>query len=116
MWGLREKQFIIRSLRTVFAGEQWFSFQHLGKYAPSAPDIHRDIVLLPGQHDFWSPIISRGDVSGHLGILYSSETEITDLARFRIGFVAMMGSKYLEITILVNEDVAGFLGSSVSNC
>ena len=45
-------------LRTVFAGEQWLPFQHLGEYAPSAPDINRDIVLLPGQHDLRSPVVS----------------------------------------------------------
>ena len=49
----------IGSSRTIFAGEQWFSFQHLGKYAPGAPDVNRNIVLLPGQHDFRSPIVTR---------------------------------------------------------
>ena len=74
-------------LRTVFAGEQRLSFQHLGEYAPSAPDIDRDVILLPGQHDLWSPIVPRRDISGHLRILDASETEITDLVRFKIGLV-----------------------------
>jgi len=96
-------------LRTVFAGEQRFSFQHLGEYAPGAPDVNRHIVLLPGQHDFRSPVVPRRDISGHLRILNASETEITDLAQFRNELVAVMRSKYLKITVLINENVTGFL-------
>jgi len=96
-------------LRTIFAGEQWFPFQHLGEYAPSAPDINRDIVLLPGQHDLRSPIVPCRDISCHLRILNASETEITDLGRFRIELMKVMRSEYLKIAILINENVTGFL-------
>ena len=49
------------------------------------------LVLLPSKHDLRCSVISRGDVSSHLGVLYTGETEVADL----------------EIAVLVYENVAG---------
>ena len=75
----------------ILAREEWFAFQHFCKYAPSAPDIHFDIVLLPGQHDLWRPVVPRRNIAGHLRILDSRQAEIANL----------------EVAILVDQDVAG---------
>ena len=98
----------IGSLRTIFTREQWFSFQHLRKYASGTPDVDRNIVLLPGQHDFWSTIVTRRDVSGHLRILDAGETEITDLARFRIKLVAVIRSNTLRSQFSLMRILLGF--------
>lgn len=42
---------------TVFAWEQWLTLQHLGKYTPGTPNINRDVVLLPREHDLWCAIV-----------------------------------------------------------
>ena len=76
----------------IFSREQWFSFQHLCKYAPSTPNINLDVVLLPREHDFGSSVISRRNIAGHLGVLDTSETEIADF----------------EIAVLVDQDIAVF--------
>jgi hypothetical protein len=75
----------------ILAWEQWLAFEHLGKDAAGAPDVHLDVVLLPCEHDLRRPIVSRRDVAGHLGILYARQAEVTDL----------------EVAILVYEDVGG---------
>ena len=54
---MRISGYDIGSQRTVFAREQRFSFQHLGKDTAGTPNVNRDIVLLPGQHDFRGPIV-----------------------------------------------------------
>ena len=38
-----------------------------------------NVVLLPCEHDLRSPVIPRGHVASHLGILKTREPEITDL-------------------------------------
>jgi hypothetical protein len=41
-------------------------------------------VFLPVQHDFWSSVVSRCDISCHVVLFVASKTEIADLevARF----------------------------------
>jgi len=75
----------------VFSREQRLALEHLGEDASCTPDIHLDIVLLPCEHDFWRSVVSGRNVSCHLGVLYTSETEVADL----------------EIAVLVDENVAG---------
>ena len=94
--------------RTIFTREQWFPFQHLGKYAPGAPDINRNIVLLPGQHDFRSPVVTCRDVSGHLRVLDAGKTEITDLVRFRIKLAGVIRSSTLRSQFSLMRILLGF--------
>ena len=76
----------------VLAGEQRLALQHLGEDAACTPDIHFHIILLPCEHDLRRPVVSRGDVAGHLRVLYTRQAEVADL----------------EVAILVHEDVGGF--------
>lgn len=73
----------------VFAREQRLALQHLRKNTPCTPDIHFHIVLLPCEHDLGRPVVSRGDIACHLGILYTRQAEVADF----------------EIAILVYENV-----------
>jgi hypothetical protein len=75
----------------VLSGEQRLAFKHFCKDAPRAPDINLDVILLPGEHNLRCSVVSRRDVSSHLGVLYTGETEVADL----------------EIAVFVDEDVAG---------
>ena len=75
----------------IFSREQWLALQHLREDAARTPDINLHIVLLPCEHNLWRSVVSRGDISGHLGILNTRETEIADL----------------QVAILVYENVAG---------
>jgi hypothetical protein len=75
----------------VLAWKQRLAFEHLGKDAASAPNIHFHIVLLPGKHDLRGSIISRRNVTRHLWVLDPSKAEIANL----------------QITIFVDQDVAG---------
>lgn len=75
----------------ILSGEQRLALQHLGKDAPSAPDINLDVVFLPGEHDLGSSVISGGNVTRHLRVLDSGEAKVANL----------------EIAVLVDEDVAG---------
>lgn len=76
----------------ILSGEQRLALEHLGKDTPSTPDINFHIVLLPGKHNLGGAVISRGDISGHLGILNSGETKVANL----------------QIAVLVDQDIAGF--------
>ena len=76
----------------VLAGEQRLTLQHLGEDAACTPDIHFHIILLPCEHDLRRSVVSRGDVAGHLRVLYTRQAEVADL----------------EVAILVHEDVGGF--------
>jgi len=75
----------------VLSGEQRLALKHLREDAPRTPDIDLHVVLLPREHDLGCSVVSRGNVSGHLGVLYTGETEVADL----------------EIAVFVYEDVAG---------
>ena len=74
----------------VLAGEQGLALQHLGEDATCAPDVHLNVVFLPCEHDLRRSVVAGGHVTGHLGVLYTGETEVADL----------------EIAIFVDEDVA----------
>lgn len=74
----------------VLSGEQWLALEHLGEDASRAPDINLDVVLLPGEHDLGGTVVSRRNISSHLGVLDPGQTEITDL----------------EVAVLVDQDVA----------
>lgn len=75
----------------VLAGEKGLSLQHLREDTSGTPDVHLDIVFLPGEHDFGSSVVSCGDVARHLGVLDTGQSEIADL----------------QITVFVDENVAG---------
>lgn len=75
----------------VLAGEQRLALEHLGKDTSNTPDINFNIVLLPGEHDFRSSVVSRRDIAGHLGVLNTGQTEVANL----------------QIAILVDQNVAG---------
>ena len=77
-------------INVVFPWEQRFSFKHFRKYTSRTPDIHLNIILLPREHNLWRTVVPCGDITGHLGILNPSKTEITDL----------------EVTVLVDQNVA----------
>jgi hypothetical protein len=82
----------------ILSWEQGLAFQHLCEYASRTPDINLHIVLLPCEHNLGRSVVSRRDIAGHLGILNTRETEITDL----------------QVAVLVYENVAG-LEISVDN-
>lgn len=74
----------------IFAGKERLPLQHLGEDTPSAPNVHLDVVFLPGKHDLRSSVVPGRDIAGHLRILYARQTEVTDL----------------QVAVLVHEDVA----------
>lgn len=76
----------------IFAGEERFALNHFGKDTASRPDINLYVVLLPGEHDFWSAVVTSGDVSGHLRVLNTGKAEIADL----------------EVAVFIDQDVARF--------
>ena len=76
----------------VLAGEEWLALEHLSKDAASTPDIHLDIVFLPGEHDFGSSVVSSRNVARHLGVLDPCQAEVADF----------------QIAILVDQDVTRF--------
>lgn len=76
----------------VLSGEEGLAIEHLCEDAARTPDVDFDVVLLPREHDLRGTVVSRGNVAGHLRILDPRQTKIADL----------------EITVLVDEDVAGF--------
>jgi hypothetical protein len=45
--------------RTVLPREEGLALEHLGENASRAPNVDRDIILLPREHDLGGPIISR---------------------------------------------------------
>jgi len=74
----------------VFSREQRLALEHLGEDAAGAPDIHLDVVLLPGKHNLGGAIVSSRDVARHLRILNARQTEVADL----------------QIAVLVHQNVA----------
>ncbi len=74
----------------ILSREQRLALQHLCKDAPRTPDVNLHIIFLPCKHDLRSSVVSRRDISGHLRILNTGETEVADL----------------EIAVLIDEDVA----------
>lgn len=74
----------------VLAREQRLALEHLGKDTANTPDIDLNIVLLPGEHDLGGSVISCRDVTGHLRVLDTGQTEVANL----------------QIAVLVDQDVA----------
>ena len=74
----------------ILAGEEGFALEHLGEDATSTPDIDLDIVFLPSEHDLGGPVISGGNVAGHLRILDSRQAKVANL----------------EIAVFVDKNVA----------
>jgi hypothetical protein len=98
--------------RTIFAWKEGFSLEHLGEDTASAPNVHRNVILLPSQHDLWRAVITRRDVSGHLWILNTRQSKIADLCQVtrQNSFTELsVAGMYLEITVFIDENVAGFL-------
>jgi hypothetical protein len=75
----------------ILSREKRLALQHLCKDTTGTPDVNFNIILLPCEHDLRRSVISRGDISGHLRILNSGQAKVADL----------------EITVLVDEDIAG---------
>lgn len=75
----------------VLSGEKRLALEHFCKDAACTPDVDLNIVFLPCKHDFRCAVVPGGDVSGHLRVLYTGQAEVADL----------------QITVLVDEDVAG---------
>ena len=75
----------------VFSWEKGFALQHFCKDAACAPYINLDVVLLPGEHNLGSTVVSRRDIASHLRVLDAGETEVTDL----------------QIAVLVDQDIRG---------
>jgi hypothetical protein len=76
-------------VHVVLSGEQRLSLQHFCEDAACAPNVYLDVVLLPREHDLRCSVVPCGDVAGHLGVLYTGESEIANL----------------EIAVLVDENV-----------
>jgi GAF domain-containing protein len=74
----------------VLSREQRLALEHLSEDTARTPDIYLHIVLLPREHNLGCPVVSCGNVTGHLWVLYTSETEVADL----------------EITVLIYENIA----------
>lgn len=89
-------------LREEFADE-------LPSFLAWSPLLTCDIVLLPRQHDFRGSVISGRHVSGHLGILNSGQTKVTDLRRKQeSGSMALLShskATHLQVTVLVHQNV-----------
>jgi len=75
----------------VLSGEQRLALEHLGEDTSNTPDIDFNIVLLPSEHDFGGSVVSRRDITGHLGILNTGKTKVANL----------------QVAVLVDQDVAG---------
>ena len=78
-------------VHVVLSGEQGLALEHFCEDAARTPDVDLDVVFLPCKHNLWCAVVARGNVSGHLGILYTGQTEVADL----------------QIAVLVYENVAG---------
>jgi hypothetical protein len=76
----------------VLPWEERLALEHLGEDASGGPDVDRNVILLPGQHDLGGAVVARRDVAGHLGVLDTGETKVADL----------------EVAVLVDENVGGF--------
>ena len=75
----------------VLAWEQWLALQHLSEYTSCTPDVHFHVIFLPCEHDLRRSVVPRRYVAGHLWVLYTSKTEVTNL----------------QVAVFVHQDVAG---------
>jgi hypothetical protein len=69
-----------RKARTVLAGEERLALEHLREDAADGPDVDRDVVLLPREHDLRRAVVPRRDVARHLWVLDAREPKVADLA------------------------------------
>lgn len=76
----------------VLPREEWLPLEHLGEDTSCTPDIDRDIVFLPCEHDLGGTVVPCRDISCHLRILDTCKTEIADL----------------EIAVLIYENIGWF--------
>jgi hypothetical protein len=74
----------------VLSREQRFALEHLGEDASRAPNVHLHIVFLPCKHNLRCAVVSCGNITSHLWVLYTSKAKVADL----------------EIAVLVYKDVA----------
>jgi len=84
----------------VLSREKRLALQHLCEDTAGTPDINLNIVFLPCEHDLRGSVVSRRDISGHLGILNTGQTEVADL----------------QIAVLVDQDVTGFEVAMDNTC
>jgi len=82
----------------VLAWEERLALEHFGKDTSGTPNVDLDVVFLPGKHDLWSSVVSGRDISSHLRVLNSGQTEVANL----------------QIAVLVDKNVAR-LQISVNN-
>ena len=75
----------------VLSREQRLALEHFCEDTACTPDIDLNIVFLPCKHNLRCTVVTSGNVSGHLRVLYTGQAEIADL----------------QIAVLVYEDVAG---------
>jgi hypothetical protein len=66
--------------RTVLAGEERLALEHLREDAADGPDVDRDVVFLPREHDLRRAVVPRRDVARHLRVLDAREPKVADLA------------------------------------
>lgn len=78
-------------VHVVLAGEEGLALEHLGEDAAGAPDVHLDVVFLPGEHDFGGAVVPGRHIARHLGVLNAGQAKVANL----------------QIAILVDENVAG---------
>ena len=78
-------------VHVVLAGEERLALEHLGEDAARAPYVDLDVVLLPGEHNLGSPVVTSRHVTSHLGVLDARQPKVTDL----------------QVAVLVHQDVAG---------
>jgi len=91
-WGCPKKLGDDRELiDMILSRKQRLALQHLCEDTSCTPDINLHIILLPCEHDLRGSVVSCRDISGHLGILNTCETEVADL----------------QIAILIYKNVAG---------
>lgn len=91
VWRSTEKLCDDRKLvDVVLSWEQRLALEHFRKDAACTPDIDLNIVFLPCKHNLWRTVVAGGNVSSHLGVLYTGQAEVADL----------------QIAILVDKDVA----------
>lgn len=80
----------------VLAWEERLALEHFGEDASGTPDVDGNVVLLPGEHDLGSTVVSCADVSSHLRVLDTGEAEIADL---QIAVLVDKNVAWLQVTV-----------------
>lgn len=83
-------------VHVVLSREQGLALEHFCEDAARTPDVDLDVVFLPCKHDLWGAVVTGGHVSGHLGILYTSQAEIADL---QIAVLVYKNVARLQVTV-----------------